>query len=173
MSEIRSLYSEEEIAARIDAMAKEIAADLPKDFLLVGLLKGAFIFVADLARALSKHGAEPEIEFLRLSSYGLGKESAGEVHLLGDVPSNLAGRSILLVDDILDSGRSISYAKALLEQREVEVVKVAILLDKPSRRVVDQSGDYVGFEIEDLFVAGYGIDYAEKYRQLPYIGTVD
>ena len=170
---IRCLFDENEIAARIEALAGEISGELPPDFVMVGLLKGSFVFMADLARALHRAGAAPRIEFMRLSSYGLGKQSAGEVHLLGDVPGDIAGKHLLLVDDIVDTGRSIAYAEALLRQREAASISICALLDKPGRREVDAAADFVGFEIEDLFVAGYGIDYAEKYRGLPFIGVVD
>ncbi len=173
MAEIRLLFDQEKIAARVEALAGEIAAQLPRELVVVGLLKGSFIFVADLVRALNRAGASTQIEFMRLSSYGLDKTSSGEVHLLGDIPSEVQGRDVLLVDDILDTGRSVAYARALLQQREVGRLWVCVLLDKPSRREVETQADFVGFAIEDLFVAGYGIDYAERYRDLPYIGAVD
>ena len=173
MEGIRTLIGEAEIAARVEALAAEIAQTIPDDFVVVGLLKGAVIFVADLARALYRAGARPEIEFMRLSSYGLAKVSSGEVHLLGDIPIDLAGRRVLLVDDIVDTGRSIAYAAALLHERGVGELWTCALLDKPARREVTADVDFVGFTIEDVFVAGYGIDYAEKCRYLPYIGIVD
>ena len=110
---------------------------------------------------------------MRLSSYGVEKASSGEIHLLGDCPTDLSGRHILLVDDITDTGRSIAYARALLEQRDVAKLWSCVLLDKPSRREVDVHVDFVGFRIDDVFVAGYGIDYAEQYRYLPYIIVVE
>jgi len=171
MEGIRTLISEAEIAARVEALAAEIANRTSGDFVIVGLLKGAAMFVADLVRALYRAGACPEIEFMRLSSYGLGKVSSGEVHLLGDVPTDLAGRRVLLVDDIVDTGRSIAYAATLLRQRGIGHLWTCALLDKPERREVEVQVDFVGFPIGDVFVAGYGIDYAEKYRYLPYIGV--
>jgi hypoxanthine phosphoribosyltransferase len=171
MERIRTLISEAEIAARVEALAAEIANRTSGDFVIVGLLKGAAMFVADLVRALYQAGAHPEIEFMRLSSYGLAKVSSGEVHLLGDVPTNLAGRRVLLVDDIVDTGRSIAYAATLLRQRGIGDLWTCALLDKPERREVEVQVDFVGFPIGDVFVAGYGIDYAEKYRYLPYIGV--
>jgi hypoxanthine phosphoribosyltransferase len=119
MEGIRTLISEAEIVARVEALAAEIAQKTPDDFVIVALLKGAAVFVADLVRALYRVGARPEIEFMRLSSYGLAKVSSGEVHLLGDVPTDLAGRRVLLVDDIVDTGRSIACAAALLHQRGI------------------------------------------------------
>ena len=167
------IIGEAEIAARVETLAAEIAQRATGDLVLVALLKGAAMFVADLARALYRAGANPEIEFMRLSSYGLGKQSGGEVHLLGDIPTELAGRRVLLVDDIVDTGRSIAYAAALLRQRGVGELWTCALLDKPGRREIAVEVDFVGFTIEDVFVAGYGIDYAEKYRYLPYIGIVE
>jgi hypoxanthine phosphoribosyltransferase len=170
---LRVLFSAAEIAARVDTLAGEIARTLPADFVMVGLLKGAWVFVADLARALERAGASPEIEFMRLSSYGLGKQSSGAVQLLGDIPAGLDGRPVLLVEDIIDTGRSIAYAAARLRQRGIGNLWICALLDKPQRREVEVAIDFVGFTIGDVFVVGYGTDYAEKYRHLPYIGTVE
>jgi hypoxanthine phosphoribosyltransferase len=172
MEGIRPLISEAEIAARVEALATEIAARSREDFVIVGLLKGAAVFVADLVRALYRAGARPEIDFMQLSSYGHAKSSSGEVHLLGDIPEGLAGRRVLLVDDIVDTGRSIACAVALLRQCGIVELLTCTLLDKPTRREVDVELDFVGFSIGDVFVAGYGTDYAEKYRYLPYIGVV-
>jgi len=172
-SKVTMLHSAEEISGRVGELAQAIAEMLPDDFVIVGLLKGSFVFVADLARALSQAGVHVEIEFMRLSSYGLAKVSAGEVHLIGDVPTNIAGRTLLLVDDILDTGRSLAYARVLLEQREAAHIWTCVLVDKPSRREVEVAVEFVGFTLPDVFIAGYGIDYAEKYRCLPFIGKVD
>jgi len=170
---VTTLFDAPTIAARVEALAGEIATAIEGDFVIVGLLKGSFMFVGDLSRALHRAGAAPRIEFMRLSSYGLGKESAGEVHLLGDVPTEVAGKNVLLVDDIVDTGRSIAYARALMEQRDTARIWTCALLDKPSRREVEVAVDFVGFEVDDVFVAGYGIDYAEQYRDLPYIGICE
>ena len=172
MSEIEKLFDEAEIARRVDDMAREIVSRMTGSFVVVGLLKGSFIFIADLVRSLDRAGASPRIEFMRLSSYGLRKESAGEVHLIGDIPTDIAGQQVLLVDDIVDTGRSIAYAKVLMEQRDVTRLWTCALIDKPSRREIEVAADFVGFTIDDLFIAGYGIDYAEKYRHLPFIGVV-
>ena len=169
---MRVLFSAAEIAARVEALAGEIVCTLPADFVMVGLLKGAWVFVADLARALERAGARPEIEFMRLSSYGLGKQSSGAVQLLGDIPPGLAGRPVLLVDDIVDTGRSIAYAAAQLRERGIGNLWICALLDKPKRREVEVAIDFVGFTVGDVFVVGYGTDYAEKYRHLPYIAAV-
>ena len=171
--EVAVLFDEQAIARRIEELAREIVDDLGADFVVVGLLKGSFVFVADLMRALHGAGAAPTVEFMRLSSYGLGKVSAGEVHLLGDIPTDVSGRRLLLVDDIVDTGRSVAYAQTLLRQRDVEELWTCALIDKPSRREVETRVDYVGFTVPDRFIAGYGIDYAERYRYLPFIGAVD
>jgi hypoxanthine phosphoribosyltransferase len=170
---MRVLFSAEEIAARVEALAAEIARTIPAEFVMVGLLKGGALFVADLARALDRAGARPEIEFMRLASYGLGTESSGSVRLLGDVPTGLAGRPVLLVDDIVDTGRSIAYAAAQLRRRGVCDLWKCALLDKPQRREVEIALDFIGFSVGNLFVVGYGTDFAEKYRHLPYIGVVE
>lgn len=173
MSALRILLSEAEIAARVEELAGEIAQAIPDDFVMVGLLKGAAVFVADLARALDRAGAEPEIEFMRLASYGLGKVSSGDVRLLSDIGCNIEGRRVLLIDDIVDTGRSIAFAAGMLRERKIEGLWTCALLDKPQRREVEASIDFVGFRIDDVFVAGYGVDHAEKYRHLPYIGVVE
>lgn len=172
MASIENLFSEDEIKERVRQLAREIAGTVPSDIVIVGLLKGSFVFLGDLIRDLHRVGMSPEVEFMRLSSYGLEKTSGGLVHLIGDVPTDVLGRNVLLVDDIVDTGRSVAYARALLEQRDVGNLWICALVDKPSRREVDVPLDFIGFTINDVFIAGYGIDYAEKYRSLPYIGVV-
>jgi hypoxanthine phosphoribosyltransferase len=169
---IEKLFGEDEIRERVEQLAQEIAGTVPGDVVIVGLLKGCFVFLGDLVRALYRVGACPEVEFMRLSSYGLEKTSSGLVHLIGDVPMDVSGRKVLLVDDIVDTGRSVAYARALLKQRDVADLWICALVDKPSRREVDVTLDFIGFTIADVFIAGYGIDYAEQYRSLPYIGAV-
>jgi hypoxanthine phosphoribosyltransferase len=173
MGSIRTLASEGEIAARVETLADEIVQWSPDDFVIVGLLKGAAVFVADLVRALYRAGAHPEIEFVRLSSYGRAQESSGEVTLFSHIPTGLAGRRVLLVDGIVDTGRSIAHAAALLRQRGIADLRTCALLDKRARREVEVAIDFVGFPIGDVFVVGYGTDYAEKYRHLPYIGILE
>lgn len=172
MSEIEKLFDEAEIARRVDDMAREIVEKLTGSFVVVGLLKGSFIFIADLVRGLDRAGASPRIEFMRLSSYGLRKESAGEVHLIGDIPTDIAGQQVLLVDDIVDTGRSMAYAATLIRQRGVDDLRLCALLDKPARREVPVTVDFIGFTVPDVFVAGYGIDYAESFRHRPDIVAV-
>jgi hypoxanthine phosphoribosyltransferase len=173
MGGLRILFSAAEIATRVEMLAAEIARMIPADFVIVGLLKGAAVFVADLARALDRAGAHPEIEFMRLSSYGLAKQSSGAVQLHGDIPPGLAGRPVLLVDDIVDTGRSIAYAAGQLRQRGISNLWICALLDKPQRREVGVAIDFVGFTIGDVFVVGYGTDHVEKCRHLPDIVVVD
>ena len=173
MGGMRVIFCAAEIAARVDALAAEIVRTIPAEFVIVALLKGAAVFVADLVRALDRAGARPEIEFMQLSSYGLAKESSGVVQLLGDISAGLAGRPVLLVDDIVDTGRTIAYAAAQLRQRGIGDLWTCALLDKPQRREIEVAIDFVGFSIGDIFVVGYGTDHAEKYRHLPYIGVVE
>jgi hypoxanthine phosphoribosyltransferase len=170
---IRTLFDETQIAQRVNALAGEIAAAMPHEFTLVGLFKGSFVFVADLVRALDRAGAAPRVEFIGMSSYGQGKESSGQVRLVGELPTDLSGRSALLVDDILDSGRTLAFARDLLIERSAERVLTCVLVDKPVRRKVAITADFVGFTVGDVFIVGYGIDYAERYRHLPRIGAVE
>jgi hypoxanthine phosphoribosyltransferase len=169
---ISKLFDQEEIAVRVESLAGEIVRAIGTEFVVIGVLKGSFVFLADLVRALARHGATPGVEFMRLASYGQKQESSGEVLLLGDVPRDFEGRAVLLVDDIVDTGLSMDYGRRLLIERNASRVWTCALLDKPSRRRVGVTLDFVGFEIPDVFVVGYGIDYAEQYRYLPYIGKV-
>lgn len=170
--QVETLFDEETIARRVDELARALVATIGVDFVMVGVLKGSFVFMADLARALDAAGAAPRIEFMRLTSYGQNRESSGEVLLLGDAPRDFQGKPVLLLDDIVDTGLSLSFGKALLAQRNASRVWTCALLDKPSRRKVEVPVDFVGFEIPDVFVVGYGIDFAERYRSLPFIGKV-
>ncbi len=172
MTTVEKLFEEAEIDARVAELAKEITERMTGDFTIVGLLYGSFVFVADLVRALYRVGAHPRVVFVRLSSYGKGTESSGRVRLLGNVPEEIEGRPILLVDDIADTGRSLAYAKELLEEGGATEIRTCALVDKPSRRLVLGTPDFVGFTIEDVFIVGYGIDYADDYRHLPYIGYI-
>lgn len=170
---VRTLFTEAEVRRRVEALALEVVAVAGTDFAVVGVLKGSFVFMADLVRALDRAGAAPQVEFMRLASYGQKKESSGEVQLLGDAPRDFEGKPVVLVDDIVDTGLSLDFGRRLLETRHVARVITCALLDKPERRKVAVRADLVGFSIPDLFVVGYGIDFAEKYRHLPYIGTVE
>jgi hypoxanthine phosphoribosyltransferase len=173
MAEIGRLFDEAQIAARVESLAQDVVRAVGRDLVVIGVLKGSFVFLADLVRALSRAGAAPRVEFMRLASYGQSKESSGEVLLLGDVPRDFAGKPVLLVDDIVDTGLSMDYGRRLLIERHASRVWTCALLDKPSRRKVAVEVDFVGFEIPDVFVVGYGIDFAEQYRHLSYIGKVE
>jgi len=164
-------FSAAEISARIDALAGDIAERLPSDVLLVAVLKGSFVFTADLIRALSSRGVDWPMDFITLSSYGAATASSGTVRLTRDLDEDVAGRSLLLVDDILESGRTLAFARDLFLQRGASRVWLCTLLDKPARRVADIEADFTGFRIGDEFVVGYGLDHAHRHRGLPYIGV--
>lgn len=170
---IRVLYDEAAIAARNAEMAAEIAAGAGEDLLVVAVLKGSFMFVADLIRAMHRAGMTPQVEFVHLSSYRAATVSSGQVEILRDVQSDVRGRHVLLVDDILESGRTLAFAKDLLAARGAARVSTAVLLEKPGKRAVNIQADYVGFECPDYFVVGYGMDVAHSYRQLPYVGVIE
>jgi hypoxanthine phosphoribosyltransferase len=169
---ITPLFTAEDIAARIAALAREIAAYSSSDLVIVAILKGSFIFAADLIRALYREGLKPEIDFIFLASYGMGTTSTGEVKVLRDVETKLAGREVVLVDDILDSGRTLAFAKELLESRGARSVKTCILLDKDVPRAVPIVPDFTGFRCPPVYVVGYGMDLGHRYRELPFIGQV-
>lgn len=170
---IRVLYDEAAIAARNAEMAAAIAADSGPDLLVVAVLKGSFMFVADLIRAMHRAGMSPQVEFIHLSSYRSATVSSGQVEILRDVQSDVRGRQVLLVDDILESGRTLAFAKDLLAARGAARVSTAVLLEKPGKRAVNIAADHVGFECPDYFVVGYGMDVAHSYRQLPYVGVIE
>lgn len=171
--EVTVLFDEEALARRVDGLAAAVAAALPGRFTLVGLLKGSFVLVADLVRALHRQGCAPRVEFMRVSSYGSGTRSSGIVSLMGDAPPGVKGEPVLLVDDIQDTGRTLAFTRGLLLERGAARVWTCTLLDKPSRREVEGGEvDFVGFAIPDVFVVGYGIDYAERYRHLPFVGRI-
>lgn len=164
------MLSEEEIADKVFEMGAAITADYEgKQPIIISVLKGSVVFVADLIRAIE---TDIEIDFMVVSSYAAGTESSGQVQMLKDVGVPLMGRHVLIVEDILDSGLTLSYLKDQLLARDLASLRIATLLDKPSRRKSDIKPDYVGFTIPDEFVVGYGLDYAEKYRNLPYIGVL-
>ena len=169
---IKTLFSAEEIARRVEALAQEIAGARLHDPIIVAVLKGSFIFAADLIRALHRQGLAPEIDFIFLASYGVGTTSKGEVVILRDVESELAGRDVVIVDDILDSGRTLAFAKALLQTRGARSVQTCVLVDKQVPRAAPITPDFVGFHCPPVFVVGYGMDLAHRYRELPFIGEV-
>jgi hypoxanthine phosphoribosyltransferase len=166
------LIPEDVIAERVTGLAKDIAHACPEDLLIVVILKGSFVFAADLLRALDRAGARPQVDFMTLSSYGDGMRSSGTVTLSRDISEDVTGRHVLIVDDILESGRTLLFARDLLSGRSAESVKTCLLLDKASKRQAPIEADFIGFEISDQFVVGYGLDLAHHYRGLPYIGVV-
>ncbi len=170
---VRPLIGEAELRRRVDELADAMAAALPRDVTLLVLLKGAFVFAGDLLRALGRRGLAPRVEFLRVSSYGHGTVPRGKVEVIGDVPGTLRGRDVLVVDDIQDTGRTLAHVLSLLRAAGARRVWTCVLLDKPSRREVEVAPDFVGFEVPDVFVVGYGIDRAERHRELPFVGTVE
>lgn len=170
--EIEVLYSSAEIAHRVAELAAEIAREMGPEILIVAILKGGFVFAADLVRALHLAGIRPQIDFMMLASYGKSKESSGEVRVLRDVTDDIGGREILVIDDILDSGRTLAFAKQSLLARGAGSVRLCILLDKRDRRAAAVDADFVGFACPDRFVVGFGLDYANFHRELPYIGAL-
>jgi hypoxanthine phosphoribosyltransferase len=167
---MQTLLPADAIQDRVRALADEIRRDHPDEVHLVCVLKGAFMFLADLLRALPD---TTTIDFVAISSYGKSTRSSGEVRLLKDLDTGLEGRNVVIVEDIVDTGLTLTYLQDILRARGPKTLKTACLLSKPSRRKVDVKVDYIGFTIEDKFVVGYGLDYAEKYRNLSYIGVVD
>jgi len=171
-SAIEVLIGEAEIARRVDELAHEVVRDMPGEFIVIVILKGSFVFAADLIRALDRAGASPQVEFITLSSYGTETTSSGEVRLEHDISGDIAGKPVLLVDDILESGRTIAFACETLLRRGAAQVRTCLLLDKPGAREVEIDADYVGFHIGREFVVGYGLDLAHRFRGLPYIGVI-
>ncbi|MBP2321352.1 hypoxanthine phosphoribosyltransferase [Kibdelosporangium banguiense] len=169
------LITEQEINEKIAELAKQVAEDYPaggtrSDLVLVGVLKGAVMFMTDLARALP---VPVQLEFMAVSSYGSATSSSGVVRILKDLDRDIAGRDVLIVEDIIDSGLTLSWLLKNLASRGPATLRVCTLLRKPDAVKVDVPVEYVGFEIPNEFVVGYGLDYAERYRDLPYIGTLD
>jgi hypoxanthine phosphoribosyltransferase len=170
---MRVIHDEKAIAERIDALARAIAKDYPKDFLLAPVLTGAFVFAADLVRALHRLGADPIVDFVQLSSYGGARASTGVVRLLKDFSVDLEGRHVLVVDDVLDTGRSLHFAKQMTLDRGAASAKVCVLVRKATGRSADIEADYVGFEARaDDFLVGFGMDDDGGKRGLPFIGAV-
>ncbi len=167
------LLDRDTIAKRITEMAREIEKEYRgEDVVMICILRGASVFFCDLVRELGELDQDVRFEFMSVSSYGNGTTSSGEVRIIKDINIPLNGRNVLIVEDIIDSGNTLSYLKRLLEQRGPKSLKICALLDKPSRRKVDLQGDYIGFTVEDKFLVGYGLDYAEKYRNLKDIGIL-
>jgi len=165
------LIDQDELSARINALAQEIRADFPSGQLhFVCVLKGAFLFLGDLIRSMD---GQVSIDFMACSSYGAATSSSGEVRLSKDLDASIEGRDVIVVEDIVDTGLTLHYLQEILQARGPRSLRTACLLSKPSRRKIDVKVDYIGFTIEDKFVVGYGLDYAEQYRNLPYIGVLE
>lgn len=170
----RILIDSESIEARVEQLAKEIAADLEgRRPILLGLLRGGFMFLADLARALSQCGVEPKVDFLAISHYGKGTDTAQPVRIEKDATLALSGQPVLVVDDIVDSGYTLAKVVEHLCLQNPAWLRTCVFLDKPSRRTVPIKADYVGFEVPDVWLIGYGLDLEEEGRALPHVGAVE
>ncbi len=171
--DIEVLFSASAIARRNLELAKEIAGREYENLLVISILKGSFIFAADLIRAMHDTGLSPEVEFIFISSYGAGTVS-GEVRVLRDIDNEVEGRDVLLIDDILESGKTLKFTRELMLSRGARSVSIAVLLDKRVKRQSDSAidADFVGFECPDYFVVGYGMDVAHAFRELPFVGVV-
>ena len=172
VTQLESLFAAEIIAARLETLATEIAGAMAKDFVAVAILKGSFVFAADLIRSLTAHSVNPEVDFMTLASYGSQTVSSGDVRLLRDVEISVLGRDVLLIDDILDTGRTIGFARRHMLERGASAVKVCVLLDKTSGRTAVETADFVGFSCPRAFVVGYGMDHAHKFRGLPFVAIL-
>jgi len=168
------VVTEEQISAKTDELARQVAADCAEidNLLLICVLKGALMFMADFARALGRHGRSSELDFMAISSYGQGTTSSGVVRILKDLDRDIAGRHVVVVEDIVDSGLTLSWLLKYLASRSPASVDVVALLRKPDAIKVDVPVRYVGFDIPNEFVVGYGLDYAERYREMPYVGVL-
>ena len=167
---MNTLISEQDIQKRVRDIAADIHRDHPNGVHLIAVLKGAFVFLSDLARAMPGHCS---IDFMAVSSYGKGSTSSGQVQLLKDLGTGIEGLDVVIVEDIVDTGLTLTYLQDILKARSPRSLRTACLLSKPSRRLVDVTVDYIGFSIEDRFVVGYGLDYAEQHRNLPFIAALD
>lgn len=164
------LFTEEQLKARVQEIGKEIERDYAgEEIMLIAVLRGSFVFMADLCRAID---LPCTLDFMSVSSYGKGTSSSGQVQITKDLSEDISGKHIIVVEDILDSGNTLSYLLRILEQRRPASIRLCTLLDKPDRRVKPVEVHYSGFTIPDAFVVGYGLDYAEMYRNLPYIGVL-
>lgn len=167
---LKTLVSEQELHNKVTELGAQISRDYEgKQLLLVSVLKGSVVFMADLMRAIT---IPARIDFMSVSSYGSGTRSLGVVKIIKDLDLNIEGYDLLIVEDILDSGNTLSYLKENLNSRGPKSIRICTLLDKPERRTADVKADYVGFQVPDEFVVGYGLDFDEKYRNLPFIGVL-
>jgi hypoxanthine phosphoribosyltransferase len=169
---VEVVIAPEAIAARIDEIAKAIAIRKLANLVVVAILKGSFVFAADLIRALHKAGISPEVDFMTLSSYKTGTISSGDVTIVRDMETDVTGRNVLIVDDILESGRTLAFAKDLIAARGAKVVATCVLLEKAGLRAVKVEADFKAFDCPRVFVVGYGMDVANRYRELPFVGRL-
>ena len=170
--EVEVIFSADRIATRMEELASEIRDRNLERLLVVAVLKGSFVFAADLIRALHRAGLDPEVDFLTLSSYRKSKTSSGKVEILRDLDLTVEGRNVLLVDDVLDSGRTLVFAKDLIAARGARQILTCVLIDKRVSRAVNVAADFSAFKSDDEFVVGYGMDVAHRYRELPFVGRV-
>ncbi len=170
--DIETIFTPAQIADRVSALADEISRANLDQLLVVAVLKGSFVFAADLIRALHHAGLAPEVDFLTLSSYRKGLTSSGSVQILRDVETDVRGRNVLIVDDILESGRTLAFARDLLSARDAKSVHTCVLLDKPVPRAVDVPADFKAFDCPNVFVVGYGMDAGHRFRELPFVGQL-
>jgi hypoxanthine phosphoribosyltransferase len=169
---IETIFSAQDIEARLQGLAAAMAAKKPQNLLVIPILKGSFVFAADLIRALHGAGLAPEVDFLTLSSYRKSRESSGQVSILRDLDLDVRNRHVVLIDDVLDSGRTLAFAKDLISARGADQIETCVLLDKKAPRAVSIEPDYCAFECPNVFVVGYGMDVAHRYRELPFVGRL-
>jgi hypoxanthine phosphoribosyltransferase len=169
---IEVIFPAEVIAEGIDATARRIARSLAGDLIVIAILKGSFVFAADLLRALYRAGLSPQVDFLSLSSYRSATKSSGRVQIVRDIEMDVTGRNVLIVDDILESGRTLAFAKDLVAARGAQRVATCVLLDKPVRRAAEITADFSVFQCPEVFVVGYGMDLAHRLRELPFVGRL-
>jgi len=171
MLDLHVLIDEQTIYKRIDKLASQIENDYGSEELIcIAILKGAFPFAWELGKRIKKENIS--FEFMEISSYGDAFESSGQIHLKKDISSDISGKNVLIIEDIIDSGTTLNYLKEYLNKKSPKTIKIATLLDKPSRRTVNVFVDYIGFSVEDKFVLGFGLDFEQNYRNLPYIAYV-
>ncbi len=164
------LYTEEELSRRVKELGAQIAADYAgRQPMLISVLRGSYIFMADLTRAID---LDVTVDFMAVSSYGAGTVSSGQVEIKKDLSDSIEGRDLIVVEDILDSGNTLYYLMDVLRARRPASIRICALMDKPERRTKPITADYAGFTIPDAFIVGYGLDYAERYRNLPYVGVL-
>ena len=167
------LFTRDAIEQRVEQLIDEIAGECDaKNLVILGILRGSFIFMADLVRGFERHRIHPKIDFITLSSYGAGTSSSGKVLITHDTSEDLKGADVVVVDDILDSGRTLAFSRQLFLERGARSVRTCVMLDKKTERAVKMEADHVGFCVDDVFVVGYGLDYDNLYRELPYIAEV-